>query len=132
MVKLASMKAEDDDFRLAGESDESLRSIARYSLTSLQLPVERLSVLEREWFVQRMASRERVKFCKHLQLLQNLEHERHPSTHFRTDPPRVCRCDKYGYKSAIENPDAEIVVAAFKKANCEGCPGREPKDRHEI
>lgn len=117
----------DEDYQIAVASDDQLRSIAGFSLNACQLPKERLPVVEREWFSQRLVSLERINFCRHLQLLQNLQHEKHPFTHYRTDPPRICCCDKHGYKSVIEHHDAKTILTAFKGTYCRDCPDREPK-----
>jgi hypothetical protein len=126
-ARLIQRRSEDDDTHMASESDDAIRSIARYTLDSLQLPLERLPVMEREWFSQRRISRERLNYCRHLQLLQNLTHENHPSTHYRTDPLRICVCGLHAFKSASEVADAEAVIAQFKQAYCDSCSDRSPK-----
>jgi Domain of unknown function (DUF4365) len=124
---VAERQAVDEDVHLANETDEALRSIAEFSLEAAHLPPERLPVVEREWQALRLIARERVRFCRHLQLLQNLTHTRSPDTHYRTDPPRGCLCERYGYKSGAEHTDPASVIAEFKANRCNGCPSREPK-----
>jgi hypothetical protein len=129
-AKLAERQQEDEDVHIADAADEDLRGMARHTLRSIGLPAERLPVVERECFSLRTIARERISWCQHLQLLQNLIHQQSPSTHYRTDPPRVCRCDLHGYTSALEHPDPDTVIAAFKQAHCAGCSDRAPKARN--
>jgi hypothetical protein len=128
-AKVAERQQEDEDVHIADATDEELRGMARHTLGSIALPPERLPVVERECFSLRTIARERITWCRHLQLLQNLLHQQSLSTHYRTDPPRVCRCELHGYTSAIEHPDPDVVIRAFKEAHCAGCPDRGPKGR---
>lgn len=49
------------------------------------------------------------------------------SSTFETDPHRWFVCKQCGCKSAIESTDWTTLITAFKRAYCEGCPGRDPK-----
>lgn len=118
---------DDEDFRLAAETDERLREFAREVMEESGLPAERFPVLLRDVFSERDISQERLHWCRHIELIQNLRHTDHPATFYRTDPERYCRCPKYGYKSAVGHPDWKSVIAAFKQAYCIGCLGRDPK-----
>jgi hypothetical protein len=118
---------DDEDLRLAAETDEGLREFAGEVMEELGLPAERFPVLLRDTFSERDISRERLHWCRHIELIQNLRHAEHPATHYLSDPERYCRCPKYGYESAVGHPDWKVVIAAFKQAYCIECPGREPK-----
>ncbi len=72
---------EDDDHRLAAADDEEMRRFANDCLAAAGLPEERLPIVERECYSLRDAAREHVQWCRHLELLQDLRHTRHPSTH---------------------------------------------------
>jgi hypothetical protein len=125
--RIAERRTEDEDYDIAASSDQDLRQLSQACIDSSQLPQERLPIVVREWLSQRRIAQERIDWCRHLLLLQNLLHEQHPSTHYATDPPRLCACDKYGYRSAIEHPDYEFVIDTFKQTYCKDCPGRSPK-----
>lgn len=120
-------EAEDMDLRLADEDDDTMREFARDVLKALGLPDERLPVIERDWQSMRDIARERLHWCRHIELIQNLRHTEHTATYYKTDPPRWCVCEKYKYESAIESTDWTTLITAFKRAYCEGCPGRDPK-----
>lgn len=126
-AEIKENQTEGDDFRLANESDEGLREFAREVLEEMNLPAERLPVLEREAFSERAISQERLNWCRHIGIIQNLRHTEHPETHYQKDPERYCTCEKYGYGSAVGHPDWESVIESFKRTYCQGCPGREPK-----
>jgi tetratricopeptide (TPR) repeat protein len=118
---------EDSDFRLADEDDEALKKFASDILESLKLPGERLPVIERDCLSLRDIARERLHWCRHIDLIQSLSHTEHPATHYKADPNRRCVCEKYKYESAIESTDWTALIAAFKRAYCEGCLDRSPK-----
>src|SRR5262249_3325533 len=121
---VAHRQAQDEDALLANEPDDKIREMAKFSIETFHLPADRLPVVEREWFSQRMIAREKVNFCKHIELLQNTSHQQSPLTHYRTDPPRACHCEKFGYQSKIQSPDADAVIRAFKGTFCNSCPSR--------
>ena len=124
---MANEVSSDEDVNYANAADEFLKGTAEHTLRSLRFPVERLPILEREFVSRRTIARERLHWCRHLQLIQNLAHEQHPSTHFATDPKRACICEEFKYESRIEDTDADAVIAAFKGTYCAGCTARRPK-----
>jgi hypothetical protein len=127
--EMAKRKAMDEDVRTADESDDKVRAIARFTLDSLGLPIDRLPVLERDAESCRQIARERVDFCRHINLVQDLSHTQSPSTCYATDPSRACICEKLGRKSNIRSTDTSTVIKAFKGAYCHSCPERSPKGR---
>lgn len=128
---MAKRRTEDEDVHIADESDEAMRSVARYALTALRLPAERLPIMEREANSLRLIARERVDWCRYINLIQDLRHTLSADTCYRMDPQRSCVCEKHGYRSNIENPDPCTVINAFKWAYCNDCPDRQPKGRRE-
>lgn len=95
-------------------------------LRILDLPAERLPVLESEYSSIRDIAQEKLKWCRHIDLLQDLRHTKHPSTHYKENPNRVCVCNLLNYKSALEHPDWETVISAFKRTYCDACVERKP------
>jgi hypothetical protein len=125
--RLAARNAVDEDIHVANESDEKVTSVAKPKLASLQLPAERLPVLVREAASLRRIALERVEFCRHIELIHDQNHAQRRSTCYYTDPSRACFCEKHGYRSAIEDSDADILIRAFKQAHCASCSDRNPK-----
>jgi hypothetical protein len=106
--------------------DEELRQLSSQMLKILGLPMKRLPVMEREYESCRDIAREQLKWCRHIDLIQDLRHTLDPSTHFRSDPTRFCICNLHGYRSRLGNPDWRAVIPAFKTTYCEGCPDKSP------
>jgi hypothetical protein len=112
--------------RQSQKSDEELKANSMQTLRVLGLPSERLPVMEREYHSIRDQARERLDWCRHLNLLQDLRHTQHPSTHFRSDPQRICECTFHGFRSTFSHQDWQMVIRTFKRTYCETCPDRNP------
>jgi len=117
----------DSDFSLAEYPRELIRKTARDTLRALDLPDNRLPILEREIESYSDIARERLHWCQHIDLIQDIRHTRDQSTHYARDPERLCMCQIFGYKSAVGSTDWKALITAFKRAYCTGCPAREPK-----
>jgi hypothetical protein len=124
---IKARRAQDEDVLQANDSDERLRELAVHSLETMHLPADRLPVVEREWQSLRLISRERLGWCRYINLKQDQAHMLDPSTRYVTDPPRFCVCEKHGYEASIRHPDPETVINAFKRAYCDECRDRSPK-----
>jgi hypothetical protein len=126
-----SRTEEEKIIRNATLTDDEIREYAVQMLRILGLPSERFPVMEREYLSMRGIAREQLTWCRHIELLEDLRHTKHPSTEYRKDPDRVCICKLYQYKSVLEYPDWGTVIAAFKRTYCEGCGGRSPLESKE-
>ena len=126
--KQAEIGSEDDDVLIANLDDDTVKQLAANSWRNLRLPFERLAIVEREWFSMRDISRERLRWCKDIELLQQLNHTKSLSTYFAVDPNRHCYCHKHRYESAVGNPDWEVLIQAFKHEYCLKCSDRTPKN----
>lgn len=83
--------------------------------------------MTREVLSFRDIARERVNWCRHIQLIQNLGHTLDPLTFYAADPVRYCYCERYQVASKIGDSDWKIVIEAFKGTYCSGCSARRPK-----
>jgi hypothetical protein len=108
------------------ESDESVRQNAAQMLRILELPADRLPVMEREYFSFRDVAKEKMNWCRHIDLIQDLGHTLRPETHYKIDPTRFCVCRLHGYRSKFGISDGAILISAFKKTYCEGCNEKNP------
>ncbi len=127
LAESAKPKSEEDRIRShTEESDDELRQLAAQMLKLLDLPPERLPVMEREYESYRDIAREQLRWCRHIELIQDKRHELHPATHFRTDPTRFGMCNLYRYRSTLGNADWRAVISVFKNTYCNGCPDRSP------
>ncbi len=111
---------------MAQMSDEELKQNAAQTLRTFGLPEERLPIMEREYSYRRDIAREKLDGCRHIELLEDKQHQASPITHYRTDPLRFCRCRFHGYFTNIGYPDGRRVIAAFKKSYCEECIDKNP------
>ncbi len=117
----------DPDVREAGFSDEDIERIAEDMLAANDLPKDRLAVMVREVMSFRDIARERIGWCRHIQLIQDLGHTRSPATYYAYDPERSCYCEKFRLTSKIGSTDWQVVIETFKNNYCSGCPARSPK-----
>jgi hypothetical protein len=124
---IAERWAQDEDVLRAEDTDERLLRLARYTLEMMRLPEDRLPVLVRDAQSLRLIAQERLAWCRHINLKQDLTHTLLPQTAYLTDPDRFCVCDKHGHEGRVRHPDPETVINAFKRAYCDGCPDRSPK-----
>jgi hypothetical protein len=117
----------DPDFREAKFTDEEIGRYAEDVLVASGLPRDRLAVVTREVLSFRDIAQERVSWCRHIQLIQNLGHTGSPLTFYACDPERYCFCEKYGLASKIGDTDWKVLIQTFKDNYCSGCRERSPK-----
>jgi hypothetical protein len=107
-------------------TDQQIRDYAKRLLEIANLPIKRLPVVERDIFSRRDISRQKFTWCRHLELIQDLEHEQHRETYYARDPKRYSKCLLLGDESKIGDSDWLTVIEAFKRAYCENCLHRNP------
>lgn len=112
--------------RNANRSDEESFMYAAQALGTMDLPGERLPVVEREYFSLRDVAREQLSWCRHIDRLNDERHTWHPSTTYKRDPNRICICNLHKFESQTPNPDWKALSVVFKKTYCENCPDRNP------
>lgn len=118
----------DNDAMMAQASDDDIRRFAALCLQSLGLPQARLPVVERDCRAGRAIASEKMSWCRHLELVQDRTHAAHPATHYARDPNRACMCLLHGHQTAVQTPDWEALISAFRQTRCAGCPDRSPRD----
>jgi hypothetical protein len=119
----------DEDLGLAYMTDEEARAFALDVHTEREIPIERLPVAEQDVFALRDISRERLCWCRHINLIQDLTHTQSMVTIYTTDLKHDGECEKYGYRTNIGKSNWQEVIASFKREYCQGCPSREPKQQ---
>ena len=110
---------------LAKASDVELMRFAKNVLEASALPASRIENVYKDFVAMRLCEVERAKWCKHVQILQNLMHTFNKETLYAIDPERYGKCQKFGYESQIGNKDPQVVISAFKSAYCSKCCARE-------
>lgn len=122
----------DQDRGFAAMTDDEVKQHAAETATALGLPADRLGVIERDCVAIREAARQRLSWCRHIDVLQDKSHERSVWTLYARDPNRKCVCKKHGYETRIETPHWEGLLASLKEQHCESCPDRMPKGGGET
>lgn len=117
---------EEEALRMAAKDDAQLRSDAAQMQRILNLPADRLPAIENRYFSVRGIAREQLKWCRHIELLEDQRHTFSPATHYRTDPNYICVCPLLGYESDAPSQDWATIISTFKRTYCEGCPERNP------
>lgn len=127
LKELVRPRSEEESAALyANFTDQEIQKFAKRFLEIVGLPLDRLPIVERDMSSRRDISREKFTWCRHLELIQDLEHERRPETHYAVDPRRYSKCSLLAHESKIGNSDWLAVMAAFKRAYCDGCAHRNP------
>jgi hypothetical protein len=115
-----------DDRVLAGHDDDFVKKMAKRGLEMMGVPESRLANAERDMLSIRDIARERVGWCRNIELVQDLSHSQRPETYLVIDPDRHCRCSVRGYESLVGDSNWKTIITAFKQAYCAHCPDRNP------
>jgi hypothetical protein len=118
----------DVDVGMASMTDDETKAFARDICEEKGIPKERLPVAEQDAFASREIARERVDWCRHIDLIQDLTHAQSPTTMYTIDLKHDVVCEKYGYRTNTGSSDSEQLIKSFKETFCAGCPSREPKN----
>jgi len=71
----------------------------------------------------------RYTWCRHLHVLERDTGNDYQA--FSRSPERCCRCERFERQSLVTGPDWTALIAAFKRAYCDGCSARDPKQAPE-
>ncbi len=126
-AEAARRAAEDPDYSASEQGEADLDGMAEIMFATTQLPADRLPFLRKDLEAHRLGAIERLRWCKHLQLVQDLRHARHPSTAYASDTRWVGRCQEHGYESLEDTPIPTLTVDKFKRDFCRNCPDKDPK-----
>lgn len=125
--QLRGIRDQDEDELLATEPDEALDDLARSTIRALGLPDERLATIRSEHEMMRLMARERLSFCRHLSVIQDLAHSRSQAMFYADLPDQMCRCALYGTESSTRSKDVRRLLDEFKVDVCSNCLSRSPK-----
>jgi Domain of unknown function (DUF4365) len=124
---VAKLLDEDSDLKVAQQSDAEVENFAIHFQKSLELPDSRLNTIKKDCYFNREIAQERLNWCKHIQILQEMTHNQSKETMYLVSPEQFGYCEITRHKSLIGNTDAIAVISAFKEVYCLGCGSREPK-----
>ena len=120
------LSEEDSDIQHANQTDAEMLRMADQFLLSMGPSARREIVLEMLRSL-RDISRERVEWCRHLAILEDLSMTQDPKRAYTEVPTRKCECQRFGYISEDASTDAALVITEFKRVFCSSCSFREPK-----
>ncbi|MGO8903128.1 MAG: hypothetical protein ACLQU5_33040 [Isosphaeraceae bacterium] len=100
--------------------------MAEAQAEALRLPLEYTENLVKDLAAHRAIAGDRLAWCRHIALLQNLGHEGLPSTLYRDEPEHLCICILHRYRSPSGSTDWFGLIEAFKTGFCHGCGDRSP------
>jgi hypothetical protein len=115
------------EFRLADETEDGIRKNASDLLETLKLPSCDLGTMIRQVECWRDVARERISWCRYIDLVDDTQVVRNPLAAFRAGDKNFAICEKHGYRSRFGSPDWAVVLKVFKENYCNGCPDRDPK-----
>jgi hypothetical protein len=121
LAAISSMPVEERVAIAANESDELLRANAARMLRLIRLPAERLPHLERWYFSKRSVAREKMSWCRDIEVIDDGE-----DVGFTREALGIGACSRFDYQSERENSDWTAVISEFKRLHCENCEHRAP------
>ena len=105
--------------------------IANQFLLSGKVPA-RLEVVMEMLRSFRRISQERINWCRHLVIWEDLSVTGNPEIAFQELPTRKCHCEKFGHTSETPSTDAATVILLFKEAFCTSCSSRLSRREPQI
>jgi tetratricopeptide (TPR) repeat protein len=70
------------------------------------------------------AAKQRIEWCRHVQIIQDLRHTRSLDTMYRSIPDKLIVCMELGYQSPNSGHSFEKLWPMFKGVYCLGCTSR--------
>lgn len=115
-----------DDELHANASDEDLHRMADDMADSFRIPRERAVNIEDQLGTQRQMSRERLDWCRYIEMLSKTEHEQSPETMYRDPPEYACHCRLFESRLTEAEGTWLEAIEEFKARHCAACDRREP------
>jgi len=103
----------DEDVQWSEMQGEQMKRFAASMVDIERLPPDRFEHVHNDVKATRMGAIERVHWCRHLQLLQNLLHNQLPQTSYSVPCVYSCGCARHGYASMTPSPDARSAIDRF-------------------
>jgi len=114
------------DDSLRKTSEEAAKRMANIFVESLGLPETSRENVLKEFAWLKKDAESRYTFCRHICTLQNLNHGKIRETMYSIDPPRIIRCEKYGFCSDIPGTDRTSLLGLFFMNYCNKLSCKEP------
>jgi hypothetical protein len=125
--RIEEVRYVDEDVKLAASTDEELHQLARDTVAAAGMSIDRINAVRRHHESRRAIARERLDWCRHIDLESDFGGVTSIDDLLLHDPEQICTCRELGHRSAIPCADWATVIQAFKDNYCAGCDRREPK-----
>lgn len=121
-------QGQDPDKERASMSDEQLARLGRHVVEIIGSPPAHPRKVYGYMRSLRFIAQERCRWCRHIQILEDLRQTSDPQIALSKTPYRTAFCDRYDYRSEIGSVDVVGVIDDFKALYCAPCASRDPKD----
>lgn len=115
----------DPDIDLASLDAVRVRDLSLVVVENWGIPESRLPNVEHYFCSQQTAARERVDWCRHIELGGERRQIEDPVMAFNGSLNWRCRCAKHRYEGIIST-DPNALIDSMKRIRCDGCRDREP------
>ena len=121
-------QSNDDSLASIGDDDFEayVESFVDHMMESTGWPEDRRKNVEDDFRKIRVFEREKQKYCRHLEPLQDLRHTQHPDTAYAEPTDYVIRCGLLGSQTQIGVTDMNLAISNMKSTFCERCTHRSP------
>ncbi len=111
------------------ETEEDIQDYVNFMMQTFKIPEERRDNVLIDVLCTRDGIREKLQWCRYLEIEQNLTHTLSPLTHYAEDPNRRVVCLRFKYVVDSLSPKWAEQVEEFKRLYCSVCTSREPQNR---
>jgi hypothetical protein len=111
------------------ETEEDIQDYANFMMQTFKIPEERKDNVLIEVLCTRDRIREKLQWCRYLEIEQNLTHTLSPLTHYAEDPNRRVVCLRFKYVVDSLSPKWAEQVEELKRVYCSVCNSRKPQNR---
>lgn len=111
----------------ANQTDEELSRMAQHLVKIIGSPPAHPKKLLGYMRTLRFIAQERCRWCRYLQLWEDLTQTSNPAIAFSASPMRKVICEKFKCVSSAESVDVITIVEEFKRDFCDSCSARDPR-----
>jgi hypothetical protein len=109
-------------------TEEEIENFTNFLIDTYKIPDNRREIVRRDVICIRDTNREKVEWCRHIEIDQNLKHTQSSLTLYAEDPNRRVKCLKFEHIVDHLSPNWIEQISEFKIIYCAECPDREPSN----
>jgi hypothetical protein len=108
------------------ETEEDVQNFANFMIETYKIPENRRKNVVTQILCMRDENREKIQWCRHIEIQEDKTHTYSPITFYAEDPNRRVVCSKFDYREDKLSPDWIDIIKNFKEVYCSNCLDREP------